>query len=81
MDANKLEKLKQIKYRIRDCCGLCIHADLAPDGWGTCLKFTYNHLKHKEERQLSIHMFGSCGYFIAEEDKIGPLRKMELYEN
>lgn len=82
MDSNKLEKLKQIQYRIKDCCGICIYSNISLDGWGTCDQFRYKHVKHTgEERQLSIHMFGSCDYFMADEYKISPLRKMELYDN
>lgn len=66
MDKNKLEQLKAIGYKIQRVCGFCEHARLSMDGWGTCARKThsYQHEKHtEEERQLSIHQFGTCPDF------------------
>ena len=61
MDANKLSKLKEIKYSVKQCCALCIFAILEPDGWGVCGLNDYNHEKHTESlRRLSITEYGSC---------------------
>lgn len=62
MDANKLDKLFEEKYRIPRNCALCKHGNFK-DGqdYGTCNVLKYNHLKHSEsERELSIHRFGRC---------------------
>lgn len=66
MDNNKLKKLREIKYAILRCCGMCEHGKWnqvrTPNGpWGTCALHTYEHLKHSgPPRQMSIHQFGSC---------------------
>ena len=74
MDANKLEVLRRIGYRIQTHCGICRHADLSPDGWGYCDRHTYQHRKHSEERsRLSIHRTGSCMDFERDDDKIAAL--------
>jgi hypothetical protein len=65
MDANKLEKLRQLPYSIRRCCGSCLHNMGFKDTfWTTCSVNDYEHLKHTETgRQLSIYMFGCCPKF------------------
>ena len=68
MDDNKLDKLREIGYSIRKCCGRCLHADLSLNGWGTCLKHVYEHKKHEggnksSNRQLSIFEHGCCDGF------------------
>lgn len=72
MDANKLEKLKQIKYQVRKVCGLCIFAEFPQaDGWGTCDLYKYAHQKHADSvRQLSITQFGGCPSFEANDEKL-----------
>jgi len=68
MDKNKLQKLKDIKYHINPCCGLCKYSNLEVDGWGTCDLHTYNHEKHTlEKRSLSIFRFGQCSSFKLSE--------------
>ena len=74
MDANKLEVLRAIGYRIQPHCGICVQADLSPDGWGYCNLHTYQHLKHSEERsRLSIHRTGSCSAFELDHGKVAAL--------
>lgn len=60
MDTNKLQKLREIKFILRKTCLLCINFNKGIDLWGTCKIHTYFHLKHKEERQLSVHALGDC---------------------
>ena len=74
MDANKLEVLRAIGYRIQPHCGICVHAELSADGWGTCEAHTYSHLKHSEARShLSIHSTGSCSSFEIDHAKVAIL--------
>lgn len=66
MDENKLIKLKEIEYEVMKTCGMCIHSHI-PDttNWGTCRKYTYEHLKHNnKQRQLSINRYGYCKSFL-----------------
>ena len=82
MDKNKLEKLKDIKYMIQDCCGICVYADLSSDGWGTCTRHTYKHQKHVgEERQVRINQYGVCVNFKLSDSSYESLRKLESYES
>lgn len=61
MDANKLQKLKDIKYSIRKTCGNCKFGCFkASCDWGTCSIYTYFHLKHEKEKSLSINISGFC---------------------
>lgn len=63
MDDNKLQELEDCGYRIKPCCGFCIHSKFANADqlFGTCTKMHYKHLKHTgEERELSIHRYGIC---------------------
>jgi hypothetical protein len=62
MDANKLERLKEIGYSIQPTCGLCVHF-FAPSGgeFGECDLYSYEHLKHSgPPRKLSVHRNGGC---------------------
>ena len=63
MDENKLKLLRDIGYTFPNICGRCIHAQISGDGWGTCNRFNYFHKKHKENRNMSINMFGACEDF------------------
>jgi len=65
MDANKLEVLRRMPYKINKVCGLCAHSEFVSESaWGGCQKHLYDHLKHKEPaKPLSIHMFGTCPAF------------------
>jgi len=79
MDENKRDKLVALPYRILPVCGLCRHArwnieDGGEGGlassirtkisqWSTCALHKYEHKKHGDERELSIHLFGSCYRF------------------
>jgi hypothetical protein len=63
MDANKLVRLKVLGYQIRKTCANCVHSFFPNErtAWGTCSKYTYDHLKHSDaKRQLSIHRSGKC---------------------
>jgi hypothetical protein len=68
MDANKLQKLRQISYKIKKCCGTCEYGQFglihAENVWGQCKLHNYDHLKHADSRrQLSINQFGYCSKF------------------
>lgn len=74
MDAAKAEKLRKIGYSIPPSCGLCVHADLSPDGWGTCSLFSYEHEKHTGERRpVSINRLGYCPAWESDPAKIAEL--------
>jgi len=69
VDANKLKVLQAIDYKIQPHCGICVHADLSPDGWGYCNTHTYSHLKHSEgESRLSVHRAGSCEPILLDKE-------------
>lgn len=80
MDANKLEKLRQVGYRIDGCCCVCVHGHFPTphSSFGTCGSFRYTHLKHSDsERELSVCRFGRCdGDFTLAPYKI---QDMTLY--
>ena len=60
-DEAKFAALRALPYQIRVSCGLCIHGQLSPTGWGTCARHSYTHRKHSgAPRQISIHAAGSC---------------------
>lgn len=64
MDANKLARLKAIRYKIKDCCFNCVNANhFNREGFSTCKMHHYTHEKHTDSvRQLSIYATGSCPY-------------------
>lgn len=71
MDQNKLKVLKDIEYKIQECCGLCAYGTFKPGtSFGTCSVQTYDHLKHTgPERNLSINRYGKCFTFkLVNED-------------
>ena len=81
MDANKLEKLREISYKIFPCCGLCKNGNFVPSSlWGTCKIKDYQHKKHtKNKRQLSIHRFGGCNDYIINPDQIKELHAYQEF--
>jgi hypothetical protein len=61
MDKNKLQKLREIGYTLRNCCANCEHGMFPSNNFGTCSVHKYRHLKHTGElRDLSIHKYGCC---------------------
>jgi hypothetical protein len=80
MDANKLAKLHEIGYSIKNTCSMCSHGVFPNNDWGTCDVFTYDHQKHSDQkRRLSIHKGGSCSKFDlspAESLKLGMFREL-----
>lgn len=71
MDANKLKVLREVGYQIPGVCGLCRHGAFPKNNWGTCNVTTYSHQKHTgDDRQLSIHKFGSCPKFDADPNAV-----------
>ena len=75
MDVNKLKVLKEVKYSVKQCCGICIYANIAPtSNWGTCTLNDYNHEKHSvTKRELSISRYGYCEFW-----KIHPEQEFQL---
>jgi hypothetical protein len=75
MDANKLEVLRALPYRVQKVCGLCRHGGFVPNtDWGTCIRTQYEHKKHTgPARQLSITRFGSCEGFEPDERRVATL--------
>ena len=76
MDANKLERLKEVGYAVQPSCGLCHHGDFAPgQDFGVCNLWYYMHLKHSEsKRKLSINRHGACRTgFVLDSMKEGQL--------
>ena len=75
MDENKLEKLKQEKFKIKRCCAFCLHRNFGgihANQWGTCKKHSYEHKKHSDKkRELSITRFGYCEGFELDETEAG----------
>lgn len=67
MDANKLQKLKDIGYTIKASCGTCKYFQHHQDEhFGECDKHEYTHLKHSGgKRKLSVVMYGSCDKYEA----------------
>jgi len=65
VDANKLQKLREIGFQVNKSCGLC--RNFKSYGWGvfgTCGIYTYEHQKHKvKTRKLSVPIYGLCGEF------------------
>lgn len=72
MDANKLEKLKEIGYQVKKVCGLCNHSEFEVGSeWGVCKIYTYEHKKHADsKRELSINKMGGCPSFEANPDQL-----------
>lgn len=74
MDKTKLTVLRQIGYTIPKHCGICVHGIFAADGaavFGTCALYRYDHQKHTERKDLSVHRTGSCPTgFDLDEDKL-----------
>lgn len=71
MDANKLQKLREVGYIVIDCCAMCEYGQF-PGGsvqrWGTCAVHQYEHLKHTDNpRQMSVCSFGFCPQFKVSE--------------
>lgn len=66
MDKNKLQKLKDINFSIRKCCGNCTSGKfLSGNDWGTCTWHVYKHEKHTggqkgSVRELSTNKYGHC---------------------
>lgn len=73
MDENKLSKLKEIKYTLAPCCGVCAYSRFEENrDFGTCTKYQYEHKKHTEKmRDLSIFKYGKCEkittFYVTEE--------------
>lgn len=69
-DANKLETLSNLGYRVLPTCGTCKHGRIRGGGWGTCDLQDYQHQKHTDTKKVSIFKSGSCPRFeISERDR------------
>jgi hypothetical protein len=77
-DPNKLAVLADVDYRVQPCCRLCKHARFAPaSDYGQCAVLTYEHEKHTETRQLTVHQAGRCGGGFEWNDK----KKANVYRS
>lgn len=75
MDANKVEKLREIGYEIRSACDNCVWGNFrVGSDFGRCHRHHYNHQKHTDETMdLSIHRGGHCpDYSVAGYVPLGP---------
>lgn len=75
-DDNKFGMLRKIGYRIKTCCGLCIHGRFsnASTQWGQCELHRYRHLKHHNPghgRAVSIHRAGACDDAALDDFRFG----------
>ena len=81
MDKNKAKRITEIGLSIGKCCHTCQHFS-GPNlrGFGTCGEFTYFHLKHQEERQLSVHETHFCDddHYVCDEIDTGPRAFIDL---
>ena len=77
MDANKLAKLRESGFVIRECCTLC-RGFRCPGrrgaSWGTCVKHPYQHGKHTGElRECSVSPCGWCPSFELSEEQVAQI--------
>lgn len=79
MDANKLEVLREIGYRIRPCCFFCENSVFPNNEWGTCEDTEYDHLKHGDARKLSIVKYGWCDGFVPDETRYVTLGRFDEF--
>lgn len=72
MDENKLNKLREMGFHIRESCMTCKNSGIGRGKiFGVCKKFEYDHLKHNENpRNVSITILGKCDYHERDETKI-----------
>ena len=72
MDANKLKKLKEVGYKMRSTCQMCMHRKFPNrSNWGQCMLHTYDHRKHTDsKRHVSIHVAGGCDDFEADKNEV-----------
>ena len=73
MDENKRQKLAEIGYTVKKCCGTCKHGEFRPNNdFGVCKLYAYRHLKHSTDvRDLSIVKYGTCPSFEMTEQALG----------
>jgi hypothetical protein len=82
MDANKLQVLRDLPYKVQPVCGLCVHGVFPTpnNDWGTCGVQQYEHKKHTgPARQLSIVKYGSCPNFEQDHAKTFQLGTFEEF--
>lgn len=61
MDENKRKTLRDIHYRISGACGTCSHGAFSPgNDFGDCTAHTYEHLKQRITKDLSVYRYGRC---------------------
>ena len=70
MDQNELKTLNKIDYQIRGCCKLCANVRNSSGSFSTCKLHKYFHLKHQEERELSVYMYGYCDSFKLDQSAL-----------
>ena len=82
MDANKLEKLREVNYKLQKSCLLCTYSMFSSESnWGECKKFNYKHQNRSgKKRQLSIHKGGVCDSFAIDRTTAQLLRYYTEFE-
>lgn len=72
MNKNKMIKLKEIGYVIRETCLICDHSEFTrPSNFGFCKIHTCVHRKHTgPPKQLGVHQTGRCEHFARNEPAI-----------
>lgn len=77
-DPKKLERARQIGYRILPTCGTCRHARIKPaapgSSWGDCPKQPYEHESHGP-RFMSIYAAGTCDQWEMSDESRATLEK------
>lgn len=64
MDENKAERLREIGFTLKNCCGSCTHFRRSDQVFGVCDFRTYEHKKHSDAtRKLSVVAYGYCDDF------------------
>ena len=60
-DENKLEMMRELRYRVARCCSTCTHATLhVSSPWGVCAAARYWHQKHLSARKMPVHAWLCC---------------------
>jgi hypothetical protein len=80
MDKNKLDKLREINYTVKKCCGNCTFSYIKTDKlFGVCKKYNYDHLKHcGESRQLSVNRYGFCLCHVVNEKFVNEIHAYKI---
>lgn len=75
-DADKMRVLRLAGYKILRACGRCSRftPGTVDPQWGTCAAIRYDHAKHGNRREASVHALGAC-----EDDFRADLRRLAIF--